>query len=129
MNYYVYGNSHRLCRDLTIYNDEFSPDLLKFCINQNLREADGVACAYANKTLFGFFRYDIDIDGTMHANGTWINFFKRGKGIGFDLWSKALKKVKPPKVVAILTSDGGEKLFLKVRDAFPKILFCNSRQI
>jgi hypothetical protein len=129
MNYYVYGKRHWLCKDLTIENEKFNPDLLKFCINQNLRGADGVACAYSNKTLFGFFRFDIDIDGTMHSNGTYVNFFKRGNGIGFDLWSRALKKIKPIKVVAVLTSDAGEQLFLKVRDAFPKILFCNSRQI
>ncbi len=129
MNYYVYGKHHRLCRDLTSYHEGFTPDLIDFCIDKNLRESDGVACAYSNRTLFGFFRFDIDIDGALHTNGTYVNPFFRNHGVGFDLWVRALKKIKPTKLVAILTSDHGEKLFLKVRDAFPHILFCSSKQI
>ena len=130
MNYYVFGKHHRLCKDLTISHEGFNPDLIEFCKSRNLREADGVAAAYSNRTLFGFFRFDIDpVDGTMYSNGTYVSFFKRKKGIAFDLWSRALNKIKPPKVVAILTSTGGEKLFHSVRDAYPHILFCSSNQI
>lgn len=130
MNYYVYGGNHRLCRDLTVYHDKINPDMVKFCVSRNLREADGVACAYQNKILLGFFRFDIDaVDGTMYTNGTYVNPFLRKNGIALNLWKRAIIKHNPKKVVAVITSQGGLNLVEKASDFFPEITFCKSIQI
>ncbi len=130
MNYYVYGNHHRLCLDLTICNQEFDKELIDFCVSRNLRESDGVACAYYNGTLAGFFRFDIDaVDGTMYTNGTYILPNHRGMGVAPELWGRAFRKRKPAKVVAVVTSQGGEKLITKMKRFYPNIRFCESVQI
>ncbi len=132
MNYIVYGNRHRFCNNLKLacHQKGFSKDLADFCTSRKLLQSDGVACAYDAGALVGFFRFDIDgVDGTIYTNGTYVAPDYRGEGIAYNLWIRVLNKMKPEKVVAIVTSRGGENLVQKMKKFFTNIKFSESSQI
>lgn len=87
-------------------------------------ECDSALLAYDNKELIGFLRHDYDqVDRMLYGSGTYISADHRKKGLGFQMWSKVIKRYRPYSTQILTTSRAAEHLVDKLKRAFPKVYF------
>lgn len=77
-----------------------------------------------NNKIVGFFRFSFSSTSkTIRAKGTWVDPRYRRKNLAADLWTVALRKLKPRKVSVFTVSRGGNRLIrsLEEKDYFKMI--------
>jgi len=115
MIYHV-GPGHAVCRG------EFEGDAEDFG-EQWLPEGtcDG---AFITRPLVAWLRYYWYPDERkMLASGTWVEHEHRGKGLAYALWGRAMKTLKPSRVIITTVSPGGRHLVGSIVRWFPKVQF------
>lgn len=85
---------------------------------------DSALLAFDNKEFIGFLRYDYDqIERMLYGAGTYITADFRKQGLGFQMWSKVIKRYRPEKIQILTTSKAAEHLVGKLKRSFPKVYF------
>lgn len=77
-----------------------------------------------NDKIVGFFRFSFSpASRTIRAKGTWVDPRYRRKNLAADLWTVALRKLRPRKVSVFTVSRGGHRLVraLMEKDYFKMI--------
>jgi hypothetical protein len=86
--------------------------------------SDKVIVATENNNIIGFFRYDLGNKRPwLYAAGTYVIPQYRNQNIAHTLWTKAILKENPNKILAHIASYGGLKIVNKIQKEFPKIIF------